>query len=90
MLDLVIFFILPVDVVVILPVVLAPAHPRFSLSDENQRLDCGFLGNLHHDSAVDGVSICEGVAAVDGVVFNSKSCNCHPSPRELTGGNELR
>lgn len=89
-LDLVIFFILPVDVVVMLAVVFTPAHPRFSLADEHERLDCGFLGSLHHDSAVDGVSICEGVAAVDGVVFNSKSCNCHPSLPELTEGNELR
>lgn len=90
MLDLVIFFVLPVDVVVILPVVLTPAHPRFALSYENERLDCSFLGNLHHDSAVDGVSVREGVAAVDGIVFDSKSCNCHPSLTGLTGRNELR
>lgn len=79
MLDLVISFILPVDVVVVLPVVFTPAHPRFSLSYENERLDCSFLRNLHDDSPVDGVSICEGVDAVDGIVFNSEICNCHPS-----------
>lgn len=79
MLDLVIFFILPVDVVVMLPVVFSPAHPRFSLSYEKESLDCSFLRNLQDDSPIDGVSICEGVAAVDGIVFNSEICNRHPS-----------
>lgn len=88
MLDFVIFFILPVHMMVILPVVFRPAHPGFSLSDENEGLDCSFLGNLHDDSPVDDVSICEGVSAVDGIVFNREICNCHPPPTEITKGNE--
>lgn len=88
MLDFVVFFILPVHVMVILPVVFRPAHPGFSLSDENKGLDCSFLGNLHDDSPVDGVSIREGVSAVDGIVFNREICNRHPPATEITKGNE--
>lgn len=63
-----------------LPVVLAPAHPCFPFSYENEGLDCCFLGNLQYDPPVDGVSICEGVACVDGVVFNAEMSDRHPPP----------
>lgn len=90
MLDFVVFFILPVHVMVILPVVFTPAHSCFSLSDENQGLDCGFLGSLHDNPPIDGVSICESVAAVDGIVFNREMSDCHPPPTKITKGNDLQ
>lgn len=85
--DFVIFFFLPVHLMM-LPVVFRPANVGFSYSDENEGLDCSFLGNLHNDSPVDGVSICEGVSAVDGIVFNREICDCHPPPTGITVGKE--
>lgn len=77
MLDLVIFFILPVNVVVMLSVVLAPADPRFSFAYEHQRVDGGVFGNLHDDPPGDGVPVGEGVLAVDAVIFDGEICDGH-------------
>lgn len=77
MVDLIIFFILPVNVVVMLSVVLAPTDPRFSFRYENQRVNGGFFRNLHDDSPGDGVPVGEGVLAVDAVIFNGEMCDSH-------------
>lgn len=77
MLDLIIFFILPVNVVLILSVVLAPSYPRFSFAYENKRANGGVFRNLHDDSPGDGVPVGEGVLAVDAVIFNGEMRDSH-------------
>lgn len=77
MLDLIIFFILPVDVVLMLPVVLTPADPCFSFACENKRANGCFFRNLHDDSPGDGVPVGEGVLAVDAVIFNGEMRDSH-------------
>lgn len=77
MLDLIIFFILPVNVVLMLSVVLTPADPCFSLAYENKRANGCFFRNLHDDSPGDGVPVGEGVLAVDAVIFNGETRDSH-------------
>lgn len=77
MLDLIIFFILPVNVVMMLSVVLAPSDPRFSFAYENKRANGGIFRNLHDDSPGDGVPVGEGVLAVDAVIFDGKMRDSH-------------
>lgn len=83
MFDVIIFLILPVHMMVMLPVMFTPANPSFSLCYENKWMDCSFPRNLHDDSSIDGISICEGILAVDGIIFNWEICDGHFPQRKL-------
>lgn len=82
MLDIVIFLFLPVDLVMMGPVVFTPGDPSSPLRFENKRTDHGCLRCLHDDSAIDDVSIREGIFAVDGVIFNWESFDGHVLRRD--------
>ncbi len=86
MFDIIIFLISPVHMMVMLPVMFTPANPSFSLCYENKRLDFSFLWNLHNNPSIDGVSICEGVSAVDGIIFNQKIFDGHFSQKGILSG----
>ena len=81
MLDIIIFLISPENAVIMLPVILMPDNPSFSLCCENERLDFSLFRNLHDDSSIDGISIGEGVVAVDGVIFNREIQDGHRPQR---------
>lgn len=83
MFDVIIFLILPVHMMVMLPVMFTPANPSFSLCYENKWMDCSFLRNLHDDSSIDFISICEGILAVDGIIFNWEICDGHFPQRKI-------
>lgn len=86
MFDAVVFLISPVNAMVVLPMLFMPANVSFSLPYKKKRLDTGFRRDLQDDPPIDGVSICEGVLAVDGIVFNFKFFDCHFQQ----GGNLVR
>lgn len=77
MFDTVIFLVRPEDTMLMLPVIFIPPNVSFSLRNESDRVDLSFFRNLHDDSSINGVSICEDIPAINGVVLNVEFCYRH-------------
>lgn len=85
MFDIIIFLIGPVHMSLMLPVMFSPANPSFSFCYKNKRMDFSLLRNLHDDSSINSISICEGVSAVDGIVLNWEGFDGHFPPKIHSG-----
>lgn len=84
MFDIVINHILQIPcTIATLPVPFSSENMSESLRYENKWTDVSFLRKLHDNSSINGISICEGISAVDGIIFNWEMFDGH-SPKRNT------